>query len=324
MFSFIVRRLLIMIPLLLGISIITFLIIHLAPGDPLTAMAMQPGSTTELSHEEKALLRKQMGLDEPIYVQYWNWLRRILTGNFGISLISSRPVLKLILDKLPATLSLTLSAMVLALVIALPIGIYSAVKQYSLFDYVATIYSFIGLSIPAFWLALMLMLVFAVKLGWFPTGGRISFDAAPGWPAIADMIAHHVLPVVTLTMISLAGWVRYQRASMLEVIQSDYIRTARAKGLSESKVVFKHAWRNALIPIITFLGFSLTRLINGSYLVEIIYSWPGMGRLGVTAIFSRDYPLIMGVTMLSAFFLLFGNLLADITYGIVDPRIRYD
>ena len=321
---FVIRRLIIMLPMLLGISLISFLIIKIAPGDPLMALAIAPGDDADLSLEARDHLRRQMGLDQPIHVQYYRWLRQVMGGNLGTSLISSRPVLPLILSRIPATLTLTGSAMILALCIALPIGIFSAMKQYSLFDYLATIYAFVGLSIPSFWLGLMLMLVFGVRLGWFPTGGRVSLEAGPGWPTLVSTVRHHVLPVCTLTAVSLAGWVRYQRASMLEVISSDYIRTARAKGLAERVVVFKHAWRNALIPIITFLGFSLTQLINGSYVIEMIFSWPGMGRLGVQAIFSRDYPIIMGVTMLSAVLLLIGNLLADIAYAVVDPRIRYD
>ncbi|MGI6627770.1 MAG: ABC transporter permease [Bacillota bacterium] len=324
MLNYVARRVLLMVPLLIGVSIINFGIIKMAPGDPLMAMAIDPQHFVNITPEEQAKLKEALGLNEPVHKQYLNWAKEVINGNLGISLISRRPVKDLIKERLPATISLGATALIISILIALPIGIVSAVKQYSLTDYIATLYAFIGVSIPAFWLGLMVVYLFSLRLGWFPTGGRGSFDVAPGiWPMIVDRLHHFVLPVVTLSASSLAGWMRYQRTSMVETFKQDYVRTARAKGLSELTVIVKHAWHNSLIPIVTLLGFSLTNLIGGAYIVEVIFSWPGMGRLGVEAIFRRDYPLVMGVGLVSSFMVMLGNLLADILYAFVDPRIRY-
>lgn len=313
-----------MVPLLIGVSIVSFLIIKLAPGDALIAMAMDPQSFVNITPEEQAKIREALGLNQPIYKQYLGWAKEVLKGNLGISLISRRPVSEMIKERLPATLCLGAAAMIIAVMVAIPVGILSAVKQYSLGDYLATLYAFIGISIPQFWLGLMLIYLFSLRLGWFPTGGSMSFDVAPGfWPTIVDRLYHFVLPVVTLAAASMAGWMRYQRTSMIEAIKQDYVRTARAKGLSEMVVILKHAWRNALIPVLTLLGFSLTTLVSGAYIVETIFAWPGMGRLGVEAIFRRDYPVVMGVGLVSALMVMLGNLLADVLYALADPRIRY-
>lgn len=324
MLNYIARRLLLIVPLLIGISILNFAIIKMAPGDPLMAMAIDPQHFVDITPEEQAKLKEALGLNDPIHIQYLNWAKEVINGNLGRSLISRRPVKDLIKQRLPATLSLGAISLAVSVLIALPIGIISAVKQYSLTDYAATLYAFIGLSIPAFWLGLMVVYVFSLRLGWFPTGGRVSFNVAPGfWPMIVDRLHHFVLPVVTLSAASLAGWMRYQRTSMVETFKQDYVRTARAKGLSEITVILKHAWRNSLIPIVTLFGFSLANLIGGAYIVEVIFSWPGMGRLGVEAIFRRDYPLVMGVGLVSSLMVMLGNLFADILYAFVDPRIRY-
>lgn len=324
MLNFIVRRLVLMIPLLIGVSIISFAIIKMAPGDPLMSLAMDPQQMITITPEEQERIKEALGLNAPLYQQYLWWAQEVLQGNLGHSLISRRPVLTLITQRLPATLLLGGSSLILSLMIAIPIGVISAIRQYSLTDYMATLYAFIGISIPNFWLGLMLIYLFSIRLSWLPTGGKMSFDVDPSWwPQLVDTMYHLILPVVTLSAASLASWMRFQRSSLLDVLQQDYIRTAKAKGLNTMTVVLKHAWRNALIPIVTLMGFSLTMLISGSYIVEVIFSWPGMGRLGVEAIFRRDYPLVMGVTIVSAIMVMLGNLMADILYVFVDPRIRY-
>lgn len=313
-----------MIPLLIGISILNFVVIKMAPGDPLLAMALQPGQIDRMKPEEIAHLKEAMGLNRPLYLQYLSWAKEVLEGNLGISLISRMPVSKLIAQRLPATLALGAAALIIAVMIAIPIGVISAVKRYSVMDYAATLYAFIGISIPEFWLGLMLMYLFSLRLQWLPTGGSISFNVAPGFfPALVDRLYHFVLPVFTLSLASMAGWMRYQRTSLIEVLGQDYIRTARSKGLSEGVVIVKHAWKNSLIPVVTLLGFSFAGLVSGAYIVETIFAWPGMGRLGTEAVFRRDYPVVMGVGLVSSFMVMVGNLVADILYAFVDPRIRY-
>jgi len=324
MFNYIFRRILTLIPLYFGITIITFLIIHLAPGKPSDLEAqMRPGLA--IARER---LEKIYGLDKPLHVQYWNWLKKMLVLDFGNSFKDSQPVLDKILRTLPNTLMLNIAALILIYLIAVPIGILSAVKQYSLFDKASTVFVFIGMAIPSFWLALLLILIFSVKLGWLPISGMHSivanFHAMSFWERSWDLAQHAVLPVFVLAFAGLAWLSRYTRSSMLEIIRQDYITTARAKGLPERVVIYKHALRNALLPIVTILGLSLPGLISGSVIIETIFAWPGMGRLAFQAVLARDYPVIMGTSVFSVFLLLSGNLLADILYGVVDPRIKYD
>lgn len=298
--KFVFRRLLQLIPLLIGVSLLSFFVMHLAPGDP-TALFTDPN----IDPVDLARIRANWGLDKPIIVQYFYWLGNALRGNFGTSYTSGLPVAKEILERLPNTLLLMVSAYILTLLITIPLGVISAVKKGTWFDNFVTIFSFAGMAIPTFWVGLMLMLLFSVRLHWVPAVGNI------------------ILPLITMTIGSLAGLTRYQRAAMLEVLNQDYIRTARAKGLPERVVIFKHALRNALLPIVTILGLSLPDLFGGAFIIETIFAWPGMGRLGVMAIFQRNYPLIMGIVMFSAVLIMLGNLLADIGYALVDPRIRY-
>jgi peptide/nickel transport system permease protein len=298
---YIVRRLVQLVPLLLGISLISFFIMHLAPGDP-TSLFIDPN----VRPEELARVRANWGLDQPIYVQYFFWLKNAVLLDFGRSYTTGQPVIKEIAERLPITLLLMIPSYILTLLICIPVGVISAVRKNSWFDNIFTFLSFAGMAIPTFWLGLMLMLLFAVKLHWLPAVGNI------------------VLPLLTMTIGSLAGLTRYQRAAMLEVLNQDFIRTARAKGLPERVVIFKHALRNALIPIVTILGLSLPDLFGGAFIIETIFAWPGMGRLGVQCIFQRNYPVIMGVVMFSALLIVIGNLLADIGYALVDPRIRYE
>ncbi len=322
MLEYIARRLLFMIPLLLGITIITFVVIHLSPGGPAD---MLTGLSPKISAEAKVRLRSLYGLDKPLHVQYWLWLSRLVRLDFGESFKDGRLVIMKILERLPATLLLNVLSLLVIFFLALPIGILSAVRQDSFFDKGMTIFVFMGFSVPAFWLALLLMLLFGVVLGWLPISGMhsVNFPYFTFWGKLWDIIKHLILPVFVSAFGGLAYLSRYSRTSMLEVLRQDYIRTARAKGLPENKVIYRHALRNALIPIVTLLGLSLPALIGGGFIFETIFAWPGMGRLGYQAIMARDYPVIMGVGVIAALLTLLGNLVADITYAFVDPRIRY-
>jgi len=317
---YIINRILQLIPLLFGITLISFFIMHLAPGDP-TQLFINPN----VSPEELIRIRSNWGLDQPIFIQYFYWLKNAICGNFGVAYIINRPVMDVILEKLPATLLLTGTVFILELLIAIPLGVISAVKKNSWFDNFVTIFTFAGMAIPSFWVALILILVFSLKLGWFPAGGMLD-PLANDTNFISYLInisKHLTLPVISMVVVGLAGLTRYQRASMLEIIKEDFIRTARAKGMPESVVIFKHALRNAVIPIVTLLGLSLPDLFSGAFIAETIFAWPGMGRLGVYAVFSRNYPLIMGIVVISSVLIVLGNLFADIGYSLVDPRIRY-
>ena len=319
--KFVAQRFLQLIPLLIGISLISFFVMHLAPGDP-TALFIDPN----VKPEELARVRANWGLDQPVYIQYFKWLANAGKLDFGVSYITGQPVINEIGERLPATLLLMISSMILTFLIAVPIGVYSAVKKGTWFDNLFTVFSFAGMAIPAFWLALMLMLLFSVQLGWLPAVGMFSPLIKEGslGVRILDLLKHMILPLFSMTVLSLAGISRYQRAAMLEVLNQDFIKVARAKGLPERIVIFKHALRNALIPIVTVLGLSLPDLFGGAFVIETVFAWPGMGRLGVQSIFQRNYPDIMGIVMLSAVLIILGNLLADIGYALVDPRIRYE
>lgn len=319
--TFIVRRLLQLIPLLLGVSLLSFFVMHLAPGDP-TSLFTDPN----INPLELARIRANWGLDQPIIVQYFYWLKNVLRGDFGTSYLTGQPVISEILERLPATLLLMIPAYILTFLITIPLGVFSAIKKGSWFDNLVTIFTFIGMATPSFWLGLMLMLLFSVQLGWLPAVGMhdVLLQQNDIGHRTLDLLRHMVLPLTTMTLLSLAGLSRYQRAAMLEVLNQDYIRTARAKGLPGRVVIFKHALRNALIPIVTILGLSLPDLFGGAFIIETIFAWPGMGRLGVLAIFQRNYPLIMGIVVLSAVLIMLGNLLADIGYALVDPRVKYE
>lgn len=298
---YVIRRLLQLIPLLIGITLITFFVMHLAPGDP-TALFADPN----VKPEELARIRANWGLDKPVAEQYFIWLKNAARLDFGYSYVSQKPVTEEIAERLPNTLILMSVSFLLILLISIPAGVISAVRKGSVFDNLFTVLSFTFMSIPTFWLALVFMLLFSLKLGWVPAFGNL------------------VLPVAVMVISGLAGMTRFQRASMLEVLGQEYIKGARAKGLPESSVIWKHAFRNSLIPIITLLGLSLPDLFGGAFIVETIFAWPGMGRLGVSAVFTRNYPVIMGITVFTAVLIVLGNLLADIGYAAADPRIRYE
>jgi peptide/nickel transport system permease protein len=321
--KFILRRLLMMVPLLLGISIISFGIMQLAPGDPASLSAAM-NQKIDPSYIEK--LRASYGLNDPLYIQYWHWLSRLARLDFGQSFKDSRPVLTLILEHMPATLLLSGLSLVLLFLIGVPLGIAAAYYQGKWPDRLITGFVFFGFSTPDFWLALMMMLLFGVTLGVVPVSGMQSLGAEdlPFFERLGDLAWHLVLPLFVTTFVGLASVSQYAKTSLLEVIRQDYIRTARAKGLSEAQVILKHALRNALIPIVTLMGLSLPGLIGGSVIIESIFAWPGMGRLGYESMMSHDYPVVMGVGIISAFLTLFGNLLADIGYAWLDPRVHYD
>ncbi|HEX2095513.1 MAG TPA: ABC transporter permease [Longimicrobiaceae bacterium] len=327
MIGYLLRRLLGAIPLLLGVLTIIFFIIHLAPGDP-TARFFNPNVSPEVIEQ----MRRNLGLDQPLHVQYFKWLSAFVRGDFGYSFGQMRPISEILPETLWNTLQLTLISLVIIFVLGMLIGIVQAVRQYSIADNVLTFLALFFYSMPTFWLALMLILVFSLKAsqwGWpawlqLPASGMASVGAEslPLGERIWDRVQYLILPATALGIGSAAGVARYMRGSMLEVIHQDFIRTARAKGLSERTVIFKHALRNALIPIITLLGLYLPFLLSGAVLVETIFSWPGMGRLVVDAIFQRDYPLVMATSFVIAAIVVFGNLLSDVLYAVVDPRIR--
>lgn len=321
MTAYIVRRILLAIPLLWGILTVLFFLVHLAPGDP-TAIFYNP----EMDPEVLDLMRKNLGLDQPLIIQYFKWLGSFARGDFGYSFGLHRPVLDVIKDSFPNTIALSFAAILVIFVLGIIVGIVSAVRQYSAADNILTFLAFFFYSMPTFWFGLMLLLLFSYKLGYFPASLAASIDYDQmGWAGrVADRLRHLALPALALGVGGAAGVARYTRGSLLEVIRQDYIRTARSKGLSERVVIFKHALRNALITIVTLFGLYLPFLFSGAVLVETIFAWPGMGRVIVTAIFQRDYPLIMANTFIFASTVVIGNLIADITYCFVDPRIRYD
>lgn len=323
MTRFLLRRMVQMIPLLFGISILSFLIIRLAPGDP-TSVYIDPNKPPP-SAEDMARLRADLGLDDPVPVQYVHWLENALQGDLGFSLSGRRPVTDEIGERLPNTILLGFTSLLLTIILSIPIGILSAIYRYTILDYTITLLSFMGLSVPGFVVALFLIQVFAVELGWLPsTGMRNVREDYEGWRATRDVAEHLILPSIALGLASIARWARYQRSSLLDVLNQDYIRTARAKGARERRVLRVHALRNALLPMITLGGLSIPQLVSGAFIIEFVFGWPGMGRLAVNAALRRDYPVIMGVTMISAIFIVVGNFLADVTYHWADPRIRYE
>ncbi|MCX7885518.1 MAG: ABC transporter permease [Caloramator sp.] len=317
MFKYIVKRILQAIPLLFIITLITFLIINLAPGEPIY-MFIDPESAKHVNIE---VIKHKYGLDQPIHIRYFVWLKGILKFDFGISFLEKRPVLQMINQRLFATISLMLVSVIISFLIAIPAGIVSAVKRNSVGDYLFSTLSFIGVSIPSFWFGLMLILLFSLKLGWLPSSGmRENFDQFD----FVDRLKHIILPACVLAFGTMASKMRYMRSSMLEVIRQDYIRTARSKGLSERIVIWKHAFRNALLPIITLLGMLLPGIFGGAVAVETVFGWPGMGRMIVQSTFSRDYPVIMGTELFSSILVIIGSLIADVLYAVADPRIKYN
>lgn len=320
MFPFILRRLIQAFFILLVVTFISFVIMNMAPGN-----AMQTFIDPRIPPSELAKAEASLGLDQPIPVQYFRWLKAITEGNLGFSIKSGQAVLELILSRLGSTLTLMTSAFMLMFLLALFIGIISAAKPYSFIDYLATFLAFAGISIPGFFFALTLIYIFAVVLGWLPTSGLESYgQGLSGWAQFADRLEHLVLPVTVLAFTGVAELVRHVRSAVSESLSQDYIRTARGKGISEFKVLTSHALRNSWLPIITLIGVALPRFFSGSVIVEVIFAWPGMGRLLVDSVFARDFPVAMGINLFAAILVLLGSLLADSLYAIVDPRIRYE
>jgi len=312
--AYIIRRLLMIVPLLVGLSIIIFLLLQLTPGDPALAFVSEQNNDPAVI----AQIREDLGLNQPIPVQYFKWARKLVVGDFGTAFtFNNKPVLELIGERAWPTIQIQGLSIILALIVALPIGIVSATRQYSAIDNSATVGAFVGLAIPQFWFALLLQLFLGVQLGLLPI-------ATQGQDV--DGIArakYFVLPVVVLALPLIATFVRFMRSSMLEVIRQDYINTARAKGLDERKVLYRHALKNALIPMVTVIGLQLPRMLSGGVIVEAIFAWPGLGNLGYEAILRRDYPIILALTVITGAFLLVLNVIIDIIYVLIDPRISF-
>lgn len=315
--QYIIRRLLTMVPVLLGISVIIFFIFAMSPGDAVTT------ANPHMSVAARAQLRHQMHLDKPKIVQYLYWLKGALHGDFGTSTFYKKSVGTVINSFIWNSFILGLTSTIAVIAIAVPVGVVAATKQYSKFDSISSIFALLSMSIPDFFIALLLIKFFSVDLPIFPVSGMTTTGStAVGFSHITDILYHMFLPFLVLTITSIAGVMKYMRSSMLEVISEDYIRTARAKGLREKVVIYKHALRNALIPIITLLGFTIPGLFAGAIITEQIFEWPGIGPITYLAVINRDYPLSMGINMIYAVLMLIGNLIADVTYAIVDPRIR--
>ena len=321
MTAFVGRRLILLPVVAFGVTVLIFALLQfLSPDQRASLYVTDPRQFDRID----SIIRAH-GLDKPVHIQYWNWLKRIAVLDFGRSFApDGKPVLQKIGERLPITLFLNIIEMLIILALAVPIGVLSATRQYSVFDKVTTVFVFVGFATPDFWLAVLLQILFGIQLGWLPISGLRDFnwEYLSFWKQQRDFGAHLILPITVATFGGLAGFSRYMRQSMLEVVRQEYIQTARAKGLSEQVVIGKHALRNALLPVVTILGLSLPGLIGGSVIVEWIFAIPGMGQLMVQAVFSRDYPVIMGNLVIVSTLTLVANLLADISYGLVDPRIR--
>lgn len=319
MWRFILRRVFVQgIPVLLGFTFLLFLLINLAPGSPVHHLRGVPNLDERVIEQRKA----QLGLDQPLLVRYVNWLSQVVRGDLGRSFDSSRrPVTELILERMPATILLSVASIILGWGIGIPVGILSARYQYSSFDYAITFLAFIGISIPSFFFGLLMLYVFAAVLDVLPAGG---FFMAGEEFTIAGMFRYLLLPALTLGLGTIAGVARYMRASLLEVIRQDYLRTARAKGLRENLVIYKHALRNALIPILTLMGFLIPTIFSGAVITEHVFAWPGLGSLGIQAVHERNYPVMMGINLMFAVLIFLGSIVADVSYALADPRIRYE
>ncbi|MBS6508802.1 MAG: ABC transporter permease [Paraclostridium bifermentans] len=309
----IIKRLLNMIPMLFFITIISFILMHLAPGDPLQAYI-----SPDMNVEDIERIRESLGLNDPIIVQYFKWLFNTIQGNLGYSMVNSKPVLDLILERVGPTILLSGSALAISIIISIPVGLISGYKKNSIIDKVLNVVSYIGISIPSFWFAMMLIYVFSIKLNIFPSVGMRTI----GVDTTLDLINHLILPVTVLSFYNLSVYIRYICSSTIEQLKQDYVTTQYAYGASTKDILFKHVLKNTLLPVITIFGMSLPSIFTGAFITETIFGWPGMGQLGVNAIFGYDYPVVMGITLFSSAMLIIGNLIADILYAMVDPRIK--
>jgi len=313
---YLARRLMIMVPIFFGITVMSYGIMALTPGDPVQ-MLISPG----MSAEDMAIQREAFGLDQPMYVRYVKWLGQLIRGNLGYSFSSGAPVTKRVGERIIPTLKLTGTALLMSYAIGIPVGVIAATKRYSVADYVATVLTFLGISLPTFFLGLAGIYLFALRVRWLPVGGTMTLGGEGGF---LDGLHHLLLPASVLAVAGAGAVTRYVRSSMLDVLGADFVRTARAKGLAEAIVVRHHALRNALIPVITLAGLQIPALLAGAVITEQIFEWPGMGRLTIEAINQRDYPVLMAITLITAVLVAVGNLLADVAYAVVDPRIHYE
>ncbi len=331
MSRFLIRRLMQSLVVLGGLSVLMFTLLVFTPGDPVEQLAT---SVPDIQPEDIARLRKYYGLDDPLFVRYFKWMRSVLKGDLGYSRTYGQPVTKIMGERLKNTLTLLTASFVIALALGVVVGIFSALHQYSFTDYSVTVFSFAGLAMPVFWQGIIFILVFAVWAPWahlpglawlkFPAGGMQTPGVSGAIELVFNRIHHLVLPTLVLATHGIASWARYTRSSMLEVIRQDYVRTARAKGNPERSVINKHAMRNALIPIITLVALSVPRVLDGAVLTETVFSWPGMGLLLFQAVLGHDHTVAMGVLLFLALMTITFNILADLAYAMVDPRIRYD
>ncbi len=315
MLAYIGRRIVQAIPLLVGVSIIGFGLMHLAPGGPLAVYTLNPTITIQDIERIKVIF----GLDQPVHIQYLKWATGMFSGNWGYTFFGGRPVLGVIVERLPATFLLMGSALSIAIMLGLAVGIVGAARRYSIYDYLATTGALVALSFPTFWFGLMAIFIFAVHLGWLPSGGMYNLGEEGN---IVDLLRHLALPTLVLALVITATYSRYARSAFLEVLHQDYMRTARAKGLRPRERLFRHALPNAVKPLITLLGTDLPMLFSGALVTESIFGWPGMGRLFVDALTMKEYPILMGLVMFTAFFVIIGNLLADVLIALLDPRVR--
>lgn len=311
-------RLLAVIPILFILSILAFGLMHMAHGDP--AVAMYGGNTEKMRESDRERIRENLGLNQPLPIQYFKWLSQAVQGNLGLSYLDGRPVTQIIGERIPATLLLSFTGVTLMVILSLFFGVISAVRQYSFFDHATTVISFLLFSIPSFWLALVLILLFSVQLGWLPSAGMYSLGQQGNW---LDLLHHLILPALVLAVSHLGGYIRFLRSSMLEVLSQDYIKVARAKGIPKKIIIYVHALFNALLPFVTYLGLSLPSFFAGTFVVEVVFSWPGLGQVAMEAARDRNYSLLMGSILFSGVLVVFCNLVADLICFLLDPRIRH-
>lgn len=309
----IIKRVVQTLPMLIAISIISFLLMKLAPGDPTQAYI-----TPEMGPVDIERIRENLGLNDPIHIQYARWLKRVLKGDLGYSLVNHRPVAEQIIERLPATIGLMLTSLLFSTIVGIIVGLVSAANHNKLLDKIITVICYIGISIPSFWFAMMLVYVLSLKLELLPSIGMRTIGVHSTW----DLIKHTIMPVLVLSIQNIAVIARYIRSSTISQLREDYVTVEFASGASKREVLYKYVLKNAILPVITILGMSLPSVVSGAFITESIFGWPGMGQLGMNAIFSYDYPLIMAITMFSSIMLILGNLLSDILYGIADPRIK--
>lgn len=309
-----VRRLAQLVPMLFFISLVSFLLVKLAPGDPVQAYI-----TPRMSPEDIERIRHSLGLDKPMFMQYLLWLKNVLQGDLGYSLIYHRPVLTMIAERIPATLGLMGASLVLAIVLAIPLGLLAGAFKHRWLDHFLNMFAYIGISVPIFWFGILLITIFSVQLNWLPSMGMRTIGVEDSW---LDVFRHGILPCIALTFYNLSNYVRYIRSNTITQLSADYVQTQLAYGATRRSILFRHVLKNVLLPVITLFGLSFGELLVGAYVTESVFSWPGMGLLGIQSITSLDYPLIMAMIMLSSTMLIVGNLLADLLYRVADPRIK--